>query len=85
MLREAGFVRDRKEGTRFLLFGPSRHAGAKACELFQVSPNQSSVKSRGKKDRARLEECRSRRLPVRQNYFESVAGGLGAHSPELLR
>jgi ubiquinone/menaquinone biosynthesis C-methylase UbiE len=73
ILREAGFVQDRKEGTN-VYFSVRQDMPAAARELFR------SVKARwpelpeSKGDKERLEACRRRRARRSQNYFESVAG-----------
>jgi ubiquinone/menaquinone biosynthesis C-methylase UbiE len=73
MLREAGFVRDRKEGTS-VYFSVRPDMPAPAHELFQTLQTRLGEIGEIKKDRARLEECRQRRLRRSQDYFESVAG-----------
>ncbi len=73
MLREAGFVRDRKEGTS-VYFSVRADMPEPACELFKSLQTKLGEIPEVKKDRARLEECRRRRLHRSQNYFESVAG-----------
>lgn len=73
ILREAGFVRDRKEGTN-VYFSLRADMPAPAQELFQSLGSRFAEISEIKKDRVRLAECRQRRLHRSQNYFESVAG-----------
>jgi ArsR family transcriptional regulator len=73
MLREAGFVRDRKEGTS-VYFSVRPDMPEPAHELFQTLQARLGEIGEIKKDRARLEECRRRRLRRSQDYFESVAG-----------
>ena len=73
MLREAGFVRDRKEGTS-VYFSVRADMAEPARELFKTLQTRFSDIPEIKKDRARLAECRRRRLHRSQSYFESVAG-----------
>ena len=73
MLREAGFVRDRKEGTS-VYFSVRADMPEPARELFESLQTKLGEIPEIKKDRARLEECRRRRLHRSRNYFESVAG-----------
>lgn len=73
MLREAGFVRDRKEGTS-VYFSVRADMAEPARELFKTFQTRFGEIPEIKKDRARLEECRRRRLHRSQSYFESVAG-----------
>ena len=73
MLREAGFVRDRKEGTS-VYFSVRADMPEPARELFESLQTKLGEIPEVKKDRARLEECRRRRLHRSRNYFESVAG-----------
>ena len=73
MLREAGFVRDRKEATS-VYFSVRPDMPEPARELFQTVQGRISEIAEVKKDRVRLEECRRRRLRRSQDYFESVAG-----------
>ncbi|HKY08226.1 MAG TPA: metalloregulator ArsR/SmtB family transcription factor [Candidatus Binatia bacterium] len=73
ILREAGFVRDRKEGTS-VYFSARRDMPEPARELFKSLHSRLSDIPEVKKDQARLEEARRRRLQRSQNYFESLAG-----------
>ena len=73
MLREAGFVRDRKEGTS-VYFSVRADMPEPARELFESLQTKLGEIPEIRKDRARLEECRRRRLHRSRNYFESVAG-----------
>ena len=73
MLREAGFVRDRKEGTS-VYFSVRPDMAELARELFNTLQARLGEIAEVKKDQARLEECRRRRLRRSQDYFESVAG-----------
>ena len=73
MLREAGFVQDRKEGTS-VYFSVRADMPGPARELFKTLQTRLSEIPEIKKDRTRLAECRRRRLQRSQSYFESVAG-----------
>jgi len=73
MLREAGFVQDRKEGTS-VYFSLRADMAEPARELFKTLQTKFSEIPEIKKDRARLAECRRRRLHRSQSYFQSVAG-----------
>ena len=73
MLREAGFVQDRKEGTS-VYFSVRTDMPKPALELFKTLQSRFGEIPESKNDRARLEECRRRRLHRSQSYFESVAG-----------
>src|SRR5919109_1670535 len=73
ILREAGFVQDRKEGTS-VYFSVRENMPEPARELFKSLQGRLGKLPEAKRDQARLEECRRRRLHRSQNYFESVAG-----------
>jgi ubiquinone/menaquinone biosynthesis C-methylase UbiE/DNA-binding transcriptional ArsR family regulator len=73
ILREAGFVRDRKEGTS-VYFSARQDMPEAARELFNTLRPRLGELPEAKRDRARLEECRRRRLDRSQSYFETVAG-----------
>jgi len=73
ILREAGFVRDRKEGTS-VYFSVRENMPESARELFTSLQSQFTAIPEINRDRARLEECRRRRLARSKSYFESVAG-----------
>jgi SAM-dependent methyltransferase len=73
MLREAGFVRDRKEGTS-VYFSVRADMPEPARELFNTFQARLGEIPDLKKDRLRLADCRQRRLHRSQSYFESVAG-----------
>jgi ubiquinone/menaquinone biosynthesis C-methylase UbiE len=73
MLREAGFVRDRKEGTN-VYFSVRPDMAAPARELFKSLQARFPELPESKKDQARLIACRRRRLRRLEGYFESVAG-----------
>ena len=73
ILREAGFIQDRKEGTN-VYFSARRDMPAPARRLFKSLQAQVGDLPQAKGDRARLDECRRRRLSRSRNYFETVAG-----------
>jgi ubiquinone/menaquinone biosynthesis C-methylase UbiE len=73
ILRAAGFVRDRKEGTS-VYFSARRDMPEPARELFASLQGRLVEIPEVKRDQARLAECRRRRLQRSKGYFESVAG-----------
>jgi ubiquinone/menaquinone biosynthesis C-methylase UbiE len=73
ILREAGFVQDRKEGTS-VYFSARPEMPEPARELFGSLRARVAEIPELKADLARLEGTRRRRLQRSQNYFESVAG-----------
>ena len=73
ILREAGFVQDRKEGTS-VYFSARQQMPEPARELFKSLHSRLADIPEVKKDQVRLEETRRRRLQRSQSYFESLAG-----------
>jgi ArsR family transcriptional regulator len=73
ILRAAGFVQDRKEGTN-VYFSVREDMPEPARELFKSMEARLEELPEAKRDKARIEECRHRRLQRSQSYFESVAG-----------
>src|SRR5215471_18422739 len=73
ILRDAGFVQDRKEGTN-VYFSVRQNMSEPAAEFFKSLQARLAQLPEAKGDHARLEECRRRRLHRSQGYFESVAG-----------
>ena len=73
ILRDAGFVRDRKEGTS-VFFSLRSDMPQAALALFKSLKRGISDLPEAKRDRARLEECRRKRLSRSRSYFETVAG-----------
>src|ERR1044071_4855243 len=73
ILRGAGFVQDRKEGTN-VYFSLRQDMPQPARELFKSLQPRLEELPETKKDRQRLQECRQRRLDRSEKYFESVAG-----------
>src|SRR5215467_68008 len=73
ILREAGFVQARKDGTN-VYFSLRQDMPDAARELFKSLQPRLEQHPDGKQDRARLQDCKRRRLNRSQNYFESLAG-----------
>ena len=73
ILREAGFVQDRKEGTS-VYFSARQNMPEAARELFKSLHSRLGDIPEVKKDQARLQETRRKRLQRLQSYFESLAG-----------
>ena len=73
ILRDAGFVQDRKEGTN-VYFTVRQDMPEPAAEFFKSLQARLMQLPEVKGDRVRLEECRRRRLHRSQGYFESLAG-----------
>ena len=73
ILRDAGFVQDRKEGTS-VYFSARQKMPVPTRELFKSLQARIADIPGVKKDQARLEACRRRRLRRSKSYFESVAG-----------
>ena len=73
ILREAGFVQNRKDGTN-VYFSLRRDMPEAARQLFQSLQPRLDQLPESKQDRARLRDCKRRRLNRSQNYFESLAG-----------
>src|SRR4029434_27561 len=73
ILRDAGFVQDRKEGTN-VYFSVRQDMPEPAGELFKSLQARMAELPEAQGDRARLADCRRRRLQRSQGYFESVAG-----------
>lgn len=73
ILRDAGFVQDRKEGTS-VYFSARQTMPEPARELFKSLHGRLGDLPEVKKDHARLEDTRRRRLQRSQGYFESLAG-----------
>lgn len=73
ILRQAGFVQDRKEGTS-VYFSAREEMPSAAREIFGSLRSRLAELPERKADQARLEATRRRRLQRSRNYFESVAG-----------
>jgi len=73
ILREAGFVQDRKEGTN-VYFSVKQNMTEPAQGLFKTLHGRLGQLPEAKLDKARLAQCRRRRLDRSRSYFEAVAG-----------
>ena len=73
ILREAGFVRDRREGTN-VYFSVRRDMPEAARQLFASLQSRLAELPESKADKTRIEACRRRRARRSRDYFESVAG-----------
>ena len=74
ILREAGFVQDRKEGTSVYFSAAAEYAGAGARAV-QVAPIPTRRDPRSEEGSGALgRDAGARRLHRSQSYFESVAG-----------
>jgi len=73
ILRDAGFVRDRKEGTS-VYFSLRQDMPDQARELFAALGPRLAELPKAREDQARLRECRRRRIQRSRDYFESIAG-----------
>lgn len=73
ILRDAGFVRDRREGTN-VYFSLRPDMPEPARELFQSLQERLSGLPDAEGDHARLRNCLRRRIDRSRGYFEAVAG-----------
>ena len=73
ILREAGFVQDRKEGTS-VYFSARQPMLEPAREVFRSLQSRLADVPEVKRDQVRLAETKRRRLQRSRSYFESVAG-----------
>ena len=73
ILRGAGFIQDRKEGTN-VYFSARQDMAEPTRELFKTLQARLAEIPEVRRDKARLATCRRRRLQRSQSYFESVAG-----------
>lgn len=73
LLREAGLVRDRKEGTN-VYFSMRPNMAAPVREIFESLQSRFAEIPEVRSDRVRLAACRRRKLRRSAGYFESVAG-----------
>jgi len=73
ILRDAGLVRDRKEGTN-VFFAARDDVPTEAKDwLRSLMPSLATLPD-AEGDRARLAQCRQRRVARSRNYFEAIAG-----------
>src|SRR5689334_2017363 len=73
ILRDAGFVADRREGTS-VYFSLRRDMAEPAKRLFDSAAPRFAELPEAKDDRRRLKRCLERRARRSRGYFESVAG-----------
>jgi ArsR family transcriptional regulator len=73
ILREAGFVRDRREGTN-VYFSLRRDMAGPAKKLFDSAASGFIDLPGAKEDRTRLGRCRQKRARRSRGYFEAIAG-----------
>jgi len=73
ILREAGFVRDRREGTN-VYFALRRDMVEPARQLFDSAAARFVDLPKVEEDQRRLGRCRQRRAQQSRGYFESIAG-----------
>ena len=73
ILRDAGFVADRREGTN-VFFSLRRDMAEPARRLFDSAAPRFAELPLAKEDRRRLRRCLARRARRSRGYFESVAG-----------
>jgi ubiquinone/menaquinone biosynthesis C-methylase UbiE len=73
ILREAGFVRDRRESTN-VYFSLRRDMSEPARQVFDSVARRFGDLPEVKGDRGRLGHCRQRRMQRSRDYFEAVAG-----------
>ena len=73
ILREAGFVRDRRDGTN-VYFSLRRDMAGPAKRLFDSAAEGLAGLPEAKEDRRRLQRCRENRARQSRDYFEAVAG-----------
>jgi ArsR family transcriptional regulator len=73
ILRDAGFVADRREGTN-VYFSLRRDMDEAARRLFDSAAPRFADLPEAKEDRRRLRRCLERRARRSRGYFESVAG-----------
>jgi ubiquinone/menaquinone biosynthesis C-methylase UbiE len=73
ILREAGFVRDRREGTN-VYFSLRRDMAEPTKQLFDSAARGFTDLPGAKEDRLRLGRCRQKRMQRSRGYFEAIAG-----------
>lgn len=73
ILREAGFVRDRREGTN-VYFSLRRDMAEPTKQLFDSAALSFTDLPGAKEDRRRLGRCRQKRMQRSRGYFEAIAG-----------
>lgn len=73
ILRDSGFVQDRKEGTS-VYFSLRHDMPEPARQLFDTVTPRFRELPEAKEDQKRLSRCRQRRIQRSRNYFEAIAG-----------
>lgn len=73
ILRDAGFVQDRKEGTS-VYFSLRQDMPEPARQLLDTVAHRFKELPEAKEDRKRLSRCRRRRVQRSRDYFEAIAG-----------
>jgi ubiquinone/menaquinone biosynthesis C-methylase UbiE/DNA-binding transcriptional ArsR family regulator len=73
ILREAGFVRDRRQGTN-VYFSLRGDMPVPAKDFFQSLTQQLAELPQAQEDHQRLRQCLKRRVDRSRNYFETIAG-----------
>lgn len=73
ILREAGLVQDRKEGTNVYFAARGDLGAEEQGFLSSLMPNLANLPE-SKQDQLRLAECRRRRAARSRDYFEAIAG-----------
>jgi ubiquinone/menaquinone biosynthesis C-methylase UbiE/DNA-binding transcriptional ArsR family regulator len=73
ILREAGLVRDRKEGTNVYFAARDDLGTDEQALLNSLTPSLASL-SEAEQDQLRLTQCRQRRAARSRDYFEAIAG-----------
>jgi SAM-dependent methyltransferase len=73
ILREAGFVRDRREGTN-VYFSLRRDMAGPAKKLFDSASAGFPDLPKAAEDQRRLDRCRQKRMQRSRGYFEAIAG-----------
>ncbi len=73
ILRDSGFIQDRKEGTN-VYFSLCQEIREPAGKLFAAVGQRFAELPDAKEDRRRLRQCRQRRIQRSRDYFEEIAG-----------
>lgn len=73
ILRDAGFVRDRRESTN-VYFSLRQDMPEPVRDVFKSLQARLTELPEARRDQERLEECRRRRIHRSRDYFETVAG-----------
>ncbi len=73
ILRDSGFVQDRREGTS-VYFSLRQDMPGSTKQVFNSVAGRFAELPEAMEDRRRLRECRRRRLQRSRDYFETIAG-----------